>query len=99
MAASSYYSTVQKAYIAYYGRPADTAGLTYWATRIDAAGGNISSIIQAFGNSAEATALYGSLPTGAAVNALYLQLFGNIVLVKGVRAHTHTHILNYHLIA
>jgi hypothetical protein len=76
MAASSYYSTVQKAYIAYYGRPADTAGLTYWATRIDAAGGNISSIIQEFGNSAEAIALYGSLPTGAAVNALYLQLFG-----------------------
>lgn len=83
MAASSYYSVVQKAYIAYYGRPADTAGLTYWATRIDAAGGNISSIIQAFGNSAEATALYGNLSNGAAVNALYQQLFGRAPDITG----------------
>jgi hypothetical protein len=76
MAASSYYSTVQKAYIAFYGRPADPSGLTYWATRIDAAGGNISSIIQAFGTSAEANSLYGSLTNEAAVQALYNQIFG-----------------------
>ena len=84
MAASSYYSTVQKAYIAFYGRPADTNGLTYWSTRIDAAGGNISSIIQAFGTSAEATSLYGSLSNAAAVNTLYKQIFGRDADITGL---------------
>lgn len=84
MAASSYYSTVQKAYIAFYGRPADPAGLTYWATRIDAAGGNISSIITAFGNSAEATALFGSMSNAQAVNTLYNQIFGRDADITGL---------------
>jgi len=84
MAAASYYSTVQKAYIAFYGRPADPNGLTYWAHRIDAAGGNISSIIQSFGTSAEASSLYGSLSNAAAVNALYLQIFGRDADVTGL---------------
>jgi hypothetical protein len=26
---------IQKFYIAYYGRPADTVGLDYWATTLD----------------------------------------------------------------
>lgn len=84
MAASSYYSTVQKAYIAFYGRPADPSGLTYWATRIDAAGGNISSIITAFGNSAEATSLYGGVSNAVAVNNLYQQIFGRDADITGL---------------
>jgi len=76
MAASSYYSAVQKAYIAYYGRPADIGGLTYWADRLNAAGGNLSAIIQAFGTSAEAQDLYGDMSYAAAVNTIYNQIFG-----------------------
>lgn len=37
MAASAYFDQVQQLYIAYFGRPADTVGLAYWATQIDAA--------------------------------------------------------------
>lgn len=84
MAASSYYSTVQKAYIAFYGRPADPNGLTYWAARIDAAGGNISSIIQAFGTSAEATSLFGGVSNASAVNTLYNQIFGRDADITGL---------------
>ena len=71
-----YDQQVQEMYIAYYGRPADPGGLAYWSTRIAAAGGSLSGIIQEFGNSAEADSLYKSLGTQGAVTALYQQQFG-----------------------
>ncbi|MBP0589265.1 DUF4214 domain-containing protein [Paraburkholderia sp. LEh10] len=76
MAAAQYYEQIQKAYIAYYGRPADPAGQDYWATQLDKAGGNLNVIINAFGNSAESTHLYGGSNTAAQVNAIYQTLFG-----------------------
>jgi len=77
MAASAYTDTVQKVYIAYYGRAADPVGLAYWSAAIDTAGGSLSAIMANFGASAEATTLYGSLTSNTAkVNALYQQSFG-----------------------
>ncbi|MDP4949380.1 MAG: hypothetical protein NWQ70_04260, partial [Burkholderiaceae bacterium] len=76
MAAANYYSAVQKAYIAFYGRPADRVGLEYWAGELDTANGNLSTIINAFGTSTEALALFGSQTDTVAVNSLYQQLFG-----------------------
>ncbi len=67
----------QKIYIAYYGRPADPAGLSYWANRIDSEG--LEAVIEAFATSPESVALYGT-ETGEAettelVTAVYQQLF------------------------
>jgi len=76
MAANQYYDTVQNIYIAYYGRPADPEGLAYWADRLDKANGNLTQIIDAFGNSAEAQALYGSETIKARIEKIYMQLFG-----------------------
>jgi len=76
MAASAYTDTVQKVYIAYYGRAADPVGLAYWSAAIDTAGGSLSAIMASFGASAEATTLYGSLSNTAKVNAIYQQSFG-----------------------
>ncbi|CAG9271009.1 conserved hypothetical protein [Paraburkholderia unamae] len=76
MAAAQYYDQVQKAYIAYYGRPADPAGLVYWANQLDQAGGDLNSIINAFGNSQESIALYGGGNLYAEVNQIYQTLFG-----------------------
>jgi len=76
MAASAYTDTVQKVYIAYYGRAADPVGLAYWSGEIDTAGGSIAAIMASFGASAEATTLYGSLSNTAMVNAIYQQSFG-----------------------
>ncbi|MPW17862.1 DUF4214 domain-containing protein [Paraburkholderia sp. CNPSo 3157] len=84
MAAAQYYEQIQQAYIAYYGRPADPAGQAYWATQMDKAGGNINVIINAFGNSAESTALYGGSSTAAQVNAVYHTLFGRDADVAGL---------------
>ena len=38
MALAATLQQVQNLYIAYYGRPADAAGQTYWADRIEAEG-------------------------------------------------------------
>src|SRR5690606_40217830 len=55
--------SIHRAYVAYYGRPADYAGLMYWANVLDQNGGNLDAVIQSFGNSAESTALYGGNST------------------------------------
>ena len=66
---------IQNAYLAYYGRPADPAGLDYWAGRLKEAGGNLDEIIAAFGNSAEFTDRFGQLDTTELVEAIYQRLF------------------------
>jgi hypothetical protein len=67
---------VQRAYVAYYGRPADPAGLAYWASRMDAEGGSLSAIIAAFGSSGEFNRRYGGLSTSALVTKIYQQALG-----------------------
>lgn len=85
MATQESLDLVQKIYIAYYGRPADPLGQSYWADAIDAANGDASAVINAFGTSAEATAIYGNLGPAAAVNNLYNQLFGRDADVAGLK--------------
>ena len=77
MAVADYYAEVQKIYVAYYGRPADKAGLEFWAGKLNAANGNLNDIINAFGNSAEAKTLYGNQQPTVMVNKIYNQLFGH----------------------
>jgi hypothetical protein len=76
---SFYFDTVQEIYIGYYQRPADPGGLIYWAERLDATGGNLTEIIEAFANSAESQALYGTINSSnisTVVNGIYNALFG-----------------------
>lgn len=76
MAAVNYLSTVEKCYLAYYGRTADVEGAAYWSHRLEKAGGNLSEIIDAFANSDESRALYGNLDTSSKINKIYQQVFG-----------------------
>ena len=67
---------VQKAYVAYYGRPADPGGQGYWAGRLDAAGGSLDAIIGEFGSSNEFNQRYGGLNYSALVTKIYQQTLG-----------------------
>lgn len=67
---------VQKAYIAYYGRPADPEGLAYWANRMDREGGSLVAIISAFGNSDEYSRRYSGSSNIELVSNIYRQLLG-----------------------
>lgn len=81
-------SQVEKCYVAYYGRPADPAGLAFWSSQLDSSNGDLSAIINAFGNSAESQALYGSLSTTQIVTKLYDQLFGRAPEADGLQYWT-----------
>nr|WP_282598128.1 DUF4214 domain-containing protein [Acidovorax sp. JG5] len=65
---------VQKAYIAYYGRPADPEGLLYWSGRIEKEG--VDAVIDTFGSAPEAQALFGGMTNEAMVQQLYQQILG-----------------------
>ena len=67
---------VQKSYVAYYGRPADPAGMAYWAGRMDQEGGSLASIIGSFGNSDEFNRRYGGLGYNDLVTRIYQQSLG-----------------------
>jgi hypothetical protein len=86
MASSASMTKIQEAYIAFYGRAADAAGQTYWADRYEAEGWD--AVVDAFGNSAEATALYGAGGDEAQIQAIYNQMFGRDGDAEGVAFYT-----------
>ena len=59
---------LNKAYLAYFGRPADATGRAYFATLEQA------DVIKAFDASAESKAIYGE-DTASKINAIYKNLF------------------------
>jgi hypothetical protein len=67
---------VQKAFVAYYGRPADPAGQAYWAGRMDAEGRKLEPIIDAFGDSKEFIRRYGGLDNTQLMTTIYQQALG-----------------------
>jgi hypothetical protein len=71
-----YRDEVQKMYIAYYGRPGDPGGISFWAGKLESGGGDLAGIIDAFGSSAEYEDRFSSLSSEALVNNIYRQLLG-----------------------
>jgi hypothetical protein len=86
MASSASMTKIQEAYVAFYGRAADAAGQAYWAAEYEAKGWD--AIVDAFGNSAEATALYGAGGDEAQIQAIYNQMFGRDGDAEGVAFYT-----------
>lgn len=75
---------IQKLYIAYFNRPADTAGLAFWQARADKAG-SVEAIASQFANSTEYTALFDGKSSFEIVNQLYINLFGRSAEVDGLK--------------
>ena len=76
IAQQSFDEQVQTMYVAYYGRPGDPAGNDFWTGRLADSGGELSALIDAFGNSAEYNERFGALDNEALVNNIFTQLFG-----------------------
>lgn len=75
--ASTNDATINAFYLAYYGRPADPAGLAYWSEALATSNGDFSSIVSAFATSAEATAHLGGGTATDQISTIYQQLFGH----------------------
>ncbi|PQO95175.1 hypothetical protein C5614_17950 [Massilia phosphatilytica] len=73
--ATNYDAAVNSFYLAYYGRPADPAGLAYWSQALAQNNGDFSTIIDAFSTSAEATARFGDATPSDRIADVYQQLF------------------------
>lgn len=75
MTASLHVSTVNSIYLAFYGRPADPAGLQFWSQHLEQAGGDLNVIVDAFANSEEARVRFGADTNEERITAIYQQLF------------------------
>jgi hypothetical protein len=76
MMATDYINEVQKLYVAYFSRPADPAGLAFWANQLQTNPNGYQNIAQAFSTSAEYKAEYGGQTNRAVVAEVYENLFG-----------------------
>jgi len=66
----------QQMYVAYYGRPADQAGLDFWAAEF-AASDDLDAALTAFGDSAEYTAAFEFFNNTGLITNLYRQMFNH----------------------
>lgn len=74
----------QAAYLAYYARSGDPAGLSYWRDQLAASGGNLDAMIGAFSTSAEFSQRYpADLSDVALIDQVYQQLFGRAADAAG----------------
>lgn len=81
-------SSIQQLYVAYFNRPADTAGLNYWTSVVTAAGGSTTAVSAAFSHSAEYQAAYAGLSNTLIVDTVYMNLFGRHAEAGGLQYWT-----------
>ncbi len=71
---------IQNAYVAFFNRPADVAGLQYWSSYA----GNSADLLNTFAQSAEYNGLYAGMNSTQLVSAVYQNLFGRSPEVSGL---------------
>lgn len=84
MSASSSTAAIQKLYVAYFNRPADDGGLHFWESVVKAAGGDLTSVTQAFSQSKEYLELFAGKSTSDIIDTMYLNLFGRHAEASGL---------------
>ena len=81
---STFDSTVNSFYLAFYGRPADPAGLKFWSQQLAASNGELGAITQAFATSEEAQVRFGTDSLGDRISEIYQQLFNRTIDADGL---------------
>lgn len=71
---------IQNAYVAFFNRPADVAGLNYWSSYA----GSAADLLNTFAQSKEYTDLFSGLNNTQIVNTIYQNLFGRAPDVGGL---------------
>lgn len=81
--ATTYHTDIQKLYVAYFGRPADPAGLAFWQAQVEAANGSTAAVSAQFAASAEYKTSYAGMTSSQIVDAVYKNLFGRTAEAGG----------------
>lgn len=82
--ANTYYNDIEKLYITYFDRPADPAGLRYWESAVETAGGSTAAVSAAFSQAAEYKATVAGRDPYHVVDALYEHLFSRPAELDGL---------------
>lgn len=72
---TNYHSTVHSFYLAFFGRPADPAGLKFWSEHLGSVNGDLGVIAASFANSEEAKTRFGDDTPAERIVQIYEQLF------------------------
>jgi hypothetical protein len=80
---ATHVQAVQNLYVAYFGRPADTAGLDYWTNVVEANKGVTTAVSAAFAKETEYTDLFKGLNNGQVVDKIYTNMFGHAADAAG----------------
>ena len=75
---------VEQLYVAYFSRPADTAGLSFWSNVLATNPNGYQVISANFAASAEYKSMYANMDNNAVVSAVYQHLFGRPAEASGV---------------
>lgn len=75
---------IQQAYVTFFNRPADVAGLNYWSAYT----GSVSNLYATFAQSAEYAAAFATLSNGQKVDLVYQNLFGRSADAAGLNYWT-----------
>lgn len=81
---STYDSTVNSFYLAFYGRPADMSGLAFWSQQLANNNGDLGAITQAFAASEEAQVRFGTDSVAERIAEIYQQLFNRAPESEGL---------------
>jgi hypothetical protein len=79
-----YTTAVEKLYVAYFNRPADAAGLTYWEGVVAKANGSTAAVSAAFAASDEYKAAFAGQNEYSVVATVYQNLFGRAAEPAGL---------------
>ncbi|MEN9865994.1 MAG: hypothetical protein RL748_1584 [Pseudomonadota bacterium] len=71
-----YTQAIQKLYVSYFSRPADSAGLAYWEAAVANSKGDLSAISEAFARSAEYRDAFAGKSNAEVIDQVYMNLFG-----------------------
>jgi hypothetical protein len=83
-APGDYTKVVEQLYVAYFGRPAEGAGLSYWNSVLLASQGDIAPLAAAFSGAYEFRKLYAGMGNAQLVDQVYQNLFGHHADVAGL---------------
>lgn len=73
---ATHVAAVQELYVAYFGRPADSAGLDYWTNIVASNNGNTAAVSATFAASPEYTSLFTGMTNAQIVDKIYANMFG-----------------------
>lgn len=80
---TTHVAAVQELYVAYFGRPADVAGLDYWTNVVEAEGGKLTAVSAAFAKEKEYTDLFAGKTNAQIIDTIYTNMFGHAADAAG----------------